>query len=132
SRGLGFGAYTGSGGALRSVTRNLRAGYLRKNGVPYSDNAVVTEQYNVFKADNGTVWLTVTTIVEDPANLAEPFITSSEFKKEMDRSKSATSACFTEPPAEPPVATEDEHHGGIQRRNALVRISSLNLIRSLR
>jgi hypothetical protein len=101
SRGLGFGGSTGSGGALRAVTRNLRAGYLRKNGVPYSENAVVTEHYNVFKTDNGTIWLTITTIVEDPLNLTEPFITSTEFKKESDASKWSPSACHTDPPAEP-------------------------------
>ena len=32
-----------TGGSLQVVTRNLRAGYLRKNGVPYSENAVMTE-----------------------------------------------------------------------------------------
>ena len=34
------------GGTLKVVTTNLRAGYLRKNGVPYSENAVVTEYFD--------------------------------------------------------------------------------------
>jgi hypothetical protein len=33
-------------GTLKVVTTNLRAGYLRKNGVPYSENAVVTEYFD--------------------------------------------------------------------------------------
>src|SRR5207244_12659876 len=35
------------GGSLRVATSNLRAGYLRKNGVPYSDQATVTEHFDV-------------------------------------------------------------------------------------
>ena len=35
----------GPGGSLKVITNNLRAGWLRKNGVPYSENAVVTESY---------------------------------------------------------------------------------------
>ena len=36
-----------AGGSLTVVTRNMRAGYLRKNGVPYSANATVTEYFDV-------------------------------------------------------------------------------------
>jgi hypothetical protein len=103
SRGLGFGGAAGKGGAMRAITRNMTAGYLRKNGVPYSADAVVTEQYNVFKHDNGDTWLTVTTIVDDPQNLRQPFITSTQFKKEADRSKWSAAPCRTDPPLEPPV-----------------------------
>ena len=51
------------------VTSNLRPGYLRKNGVPYSANAVVTEYFNrvTDPVDNQT-YLIVTTVVEDPDN----------------------------------------------------------------
>jgi hypothetical protein len=103
SRGLGYGGSPGEGGALRAVTRNMKAGYLRKNGVPYSEQATVTEQYNVFKHPNGDVWLIVTTIVEDPQNLSMPFVTSTQFKKEADPAKWAPTPCRTDPPAEPPV-----------------------------
>jgi hypothetical protein len=48
----------GKGGSLKVVTTNLRAGYLRKNGVPYSENAVLTEYWEVFTRDNGEEWLT--------------------------------------------------------------------------
>ncbi len=75
-----------TGGTLRVVTTGLRPGYLRKNGVPYSADAVVTEYYNRTNEPNGDVWLVVTTIVEDPQYLAGRFVTSSHFKKAPDRS----------------------------------------------
>lgn len=103
TRGLGFGRPVSEGGAMRAITRNMKAGYLRKNGVPYSEQATVTEQYNVFKHPNGDVWLTVTTIVEEPRNLTMPFVTSTEFKKEAEPSKWAPTPCRTAAPQEPPV-----------------------------
>ena len=71
------------GGSLRVVTENLRAGYLRKNGVPYSADAQVTEFYAVVTdATSGDTWLFVTTMVEDPQYLSVPrYVTSSHFKK---------------------------------------------------
>jgi hypothetical protein len=65
------------------VTGNLRPGYLRKNGVPYSTDAQVTEFYNVVTdATTNDTWLFVTTMVEDPQFLNVPrFVTSSHFKK---------------------------------------------------
>src|SRR5262249_46284433 len=41
--GRGGGPTTPMYGSLKVVTTNMRAGYLRKNGVPYSDDAVLTE-----------------------------------------------------------------------------------------
>jgi len=55
-----------TGGSLQVVTKNLRAGYLRKNGVPYSENAVLTEHWDLYKRPNGEEWLTITTQIEDP------------------------------------------------------------------
>lgn len=99
SRGLGFGGPPpGRHGSLRAFTQNLRPGYLRLNGVPYSASATVSEHFNVFEA-GGTTWLVVTTIVEDPENLAQPFVTSSNFRKEADRSRWSPSPCHTQPPA---------------------------------
>src|SRR5262249_25820877 len=72
------------GGSLKVVTTHMKAGYLRKNGVPYSENAIVTEYFDRHNEPNGDQWFTVTTIVEDPTFLEEPFITSSHFKKEPD------------------------------------------------
>jgi hypothetical protein len=69
------------GGSLRVVTTNMRPGYLRKNGIPYSANARVTEYINRTTEPNGDSWLVVTTVVEDPQNLTSRFVTSSHFKK---------------------------------------------------
>ncbi len=71
-------------GNLKVVTGNLRPGYLRKNGVPYSANTKLTEYYDLMKEDNGDQWLVVTTIVEDPQYLQIPFITTTHFKKQAD------------------------------------------------
>ena len=59
-------------------------GYLRKNGVPYSARTTCASTYDLFTERNGDVWFTVTTIVEDPEYLTEPFVTSSNFKKQAD------------------------------------------------
>lgn len=80
-------------GSLKVVTTHLKPGYLRKNGVPYSANTVLTEYYSRTKEDNGDSWLIVTTIVDDPMYLAQPFITSTHFKMEPNGSKWTPSAC---------------------------------------
>lgn len=72
------------GRSLEVVTTNLRPGYLRRNGVPYSARTTVREYYDLFTERNSDVWFTVTTIVEDPENLTEPFVTSTNFKKQAD------------------------------------------------
>jgi hypothetical protein len=70
---------------LKVVTTQMRPGYLRKNGVPYSGDAVLTEYYNVMpKEENGDTWLIVTTVVQDPRYLTGRFITSTHFKKLPD------------------------------------------------
>jgi len=81
------------GGSLKVVTNKLKAGYLRKNGVPYSDKTVVTEYYDRTNEPNGDSWLIVTTVVDDPTNLNQPFITSTHFKKQNDQSGWNPTAC---------------------------------------
>ncbi len=92
--GLGVSLQQGPGkpGALKVVTTNLRAGYLRKNGVPYSEDTMMTEYFDRLSA-YGNDWLTVFTIVEDPHYLNQPFITSTHFKRERDRSKWMPTPC---------------------------------------
>jgi hypothetical protein len=72
------------GKSLEVVTTHLRAGYLRKNGVPYSENTMLEEFYDYRKAPNNDEWFTVTTVVHDPKYLNVPFITSTDFRKEPD------------------------------------------------
>ena len=79
-------------GVLRVTTTALRAGWLRKNGVPSSENATVTENFMRFTEGND-VWFTVTTIVEDPTYLNQSFITSSNFKREPDGAKWKPTPC---------------------------------------
>ncbi len=80
-------------GGLKVTTTRMRAGYLRKNGVPYSEDAVITEYFDRFAAPNADEWLAVTTIVTDPKYLNQDFVTSSHFKKEVDGSKWSPSPC---------------------------------------
>jgi len=81
------------GGQLKVVTTNMRAGLLRSNGVPYSDQAVLTEYFLKVTAPNKDEWLVVTSIVDDPQYLNEPFVTSTHFKKEPNNSKFTPTAC---------------------------------------
>ncbi|HJT88887.1 MAG TPA: hypothetical protein VJ732_13550 [Bryobacteraceae bacterium] len=81
--------------SLKVVTNDLRAGYLRKNGVPYSENAVVTEYFDVAPLPDGGKVLLVTSVVDDPQYLQQPFIVSSQFKKEADGSKWDPTPCTT-------------------------------------
>src|SRR5882672_11461058 len=79
-------------GTLKVVTTKMRAGYLRKNGVPYSEDAVVTEYFDRFSA-YGSEWLTVLTAVDDPKYLSQQYLTSTHFKREGDGSKWSPSPC---------------------------------------
>jgi len=81
------------GGSLKVVTTNMKAGYLRKNGVPYSANATLTEYYDRTTEPNGDSWLIVTTIVNDPQYLFQEFVTSTHFKMEKDGSKWSPTPC---------------------------------------
>jgi hypothetical protein len=79
--------------SLQVTTTNLRPGYLRKNGVPYSASATVTEYYDRFREPTGDEWFTVTTIVNDPVYLAIPFVTTTDFRKEPDGSRFRPEPC---------------------------------------
>jgi hypothetical protein len=84
-------------GSIQAVTTNLRAGYLRKNGLPYSENAELTEYFSRVSAF-GSDYLTVLTIVHDPTYLGGDFITSSHFKREADNAKWNPTPCRTAAP----------------------------------
>jgi hypothetical protein len=84
-------------GSLKVVTTNLRPGYLRKNGVPYSERAVVTEYYDRLTMF-GNDYLNVVTVVTDPTYLTTPFVVSNQFKREPDDSKWNPTPCATDAP----------------------------------
>jgi hypothetical protein len=77
------GARSNQEGYMKVVTTDLKPGYLRKNGVPYSAKASVEEYFDSF-TEAGITWLIVTTVVTDPTYLDQSFITSSQFKKQAD------------------------------------------------
>ena len=52
--------------SLEVTTKNLRPGYLRKNGVPYSDSTSLTEYFELFNEPDGAQHLMVMTVVNDP------------------------------------------------------------------
>lgn len=69
------------GGALKVSTSRMRGGYLQSNGFPYSANARMTEYFDRISYD-GTAWLIVTTVVEDPKYLRDSLYWSTPFKQE--------------------------------------------------
>lgn len=94
------------GGNLKVVTTGMRAGYLQRNGVPYSEDAVVTEYFHRAEIPGGDTWLIVSTLVDDPRYLESqpggglpdsdrvgPLIRSSNFKREPDGSKWNPTPC---------------------------------------
>lgn len=74
------------GGSLKVVTTNMKPGYLRKNGVPYSANAVLTEYFDRFDVPGGESLLLVTAELVDPQYLTTPYWTSTHFKRQTDAS----------------------------------------------
>ncbi|MGD8323691.1 MAG: hypothetical protein PVF50_04935, partial [Gammaproteobacteria bacterium] len=80
-------------GSLEVTTTNLSEGWLRRNGVPYSDQTVLSEYFDRFDTPDGAQWFVVTTIVEDPIYHNGRYITSSHFRRETDRSGWNQTAC---------------------------------------
>jgi len=74
------------GGNLTVVTTNLKPGYLRKNGAPYSAQTTVTEYFDRNTMPNGDIWFTVTTKVDDPVYSRGTYLTTTDFKKLPDAS----------------------------------------------
>ena len=94
-------------GGLKVVTTQMLAGYLRANGVPYSEDAILTEYFDRH-TDVGAEWILHTRIVEDPQYMTEPYIITSHFKREPDGSKWHPTPCESSygpkvigPPPEP-------------------------------
>jgi hypothetical protein len=81
-------------GELKVVTTHMRPGYYYKHGVPYSESAVLTEYYTRLSESNGDEYLAVTTMVDDPIYLAQPFVRTLQFRREPDRSKWNPAPCL--------------------------------------
>jgi len=81
------------GGGLKVVTSNMTEGWLRKNGVAYSESATLLEYWDRVAFPNGDTWLVVTTVVSDPRYLLNDFTTSTHFKREADATKWRPAPC---------------------------------------
>ena len=74
----GFSAGKWDGDVLTIKTTHLKEGYLRRNGLPRSDVATLTEHWML----HGDV-LTVAAIVTDPVYLTEPFIRTTDYELDL-------------------------------------------------
>jgi len=84
SGGRGAAPASPRAGSLKVVTAKLKPGYLRRNGVPYSANATLTEYYDLVTEANGDTYLVLTSKLEDPTYLTDPMITAAHFKKQAN------------------------------------------------
>ena len=71
----GFSTGKWDGNTLTVTTTHLKIGWIRRNGIPRSDRATVTEHFIRHDDDH----LTLVTIVDDPVYLSEPFLRSTDF-----------------------------------------------------
>src|SRR5215471_17224910 len=63
---------------LTVTVTHLKEGYIRRNGMPRSDKATVTEHW-IRHGD----FLTIATIVNDPVYLTEPFIRTTDYQLDL-------------------------------------------------
>jgi hypothetical protein len=80
-------------GSLKVTTTKLRPGYLRRNGAPYSANAVMTEYYDRTVQPNGSEWLILTSSLNDPQYLTVPLLLTTHYKREPDGAKFNVRPC---------------------------------------
>jgi hypothetical protein len=76
----GFSTAEFAGEMLKITTTHLKEDYYRRNGVPSSDRATLT-QYWIRRGD----YLTWVTIAYDPVYLSEPMIRSSEYRLALNQ-----------------------------------------------
>ena len=74
----GFSTGRWEGDVLTIKTTHLKEGYVRRNGLPRSDQATLTEHWML----HGDV-LTVAAIVTDPVYLTEPFIRTTDYEVDL-------------------------------------------------
>jgi hypothetical protein len=86
---------TSTSGTLKVMTTNMLAGYIRKNGVPYSDRAVLTEYFNRLTGQQNEPYLIVTAMVDDPTYLTQPFVRTYTFGKAADAAGWEPTPCWT-------------------------------------
>jgi hypothetical protein len=70
----GFSTGEWEGDMLKVVTTHLKEGWVRRNGLPRSDKATLTEYF--IRNQN---YLTLVTVVDDPVYLTEPLVRTSDW-----------------------------------------------------
>ena len=94
SNGAPFGGpEPGQGGNLHVITTHMRPGYIEKNGIPYSGNAVLSEHFRVIDVNGAPTYLILTSVIQDTTYLTDTFSLSSQFKREPDGSKWDPTPC---------------------------------------
>jgi hypothetical protein len=76
----GFSTGKWEGDMLTVTTTHLKIGWIRRNGIPRSDRATLTEHW--IRHDNN---LTLVSIVNDPVYLTEPFIRTTDWMLDPDQ-----------------------------------------------
>jgi hypothetical protein len=94
----GFSTGQWIGDILKVTTTHLKTGYIRRNGLPASDQRTFTEY--LMRRDNG--YLSWVTIIYDPVYMTEPLIRSSEYLWDP----------YTRVDAAPCVESEEEVRAG--------------------
>jgi hypothetical protein len=79
---LGHSVGVWHGDRLTVTTTNMTVKYVRRNGVPNSEQAVMTEHF--IRHDN---YISLISIIEDPVYLTEPLVRSVSFRKRDDEFK---------------------------------------------
>ncbi len=83
-------------GTLEVETHDMRQGYLLRNGIPYSDQTTMKEYFDIVTQEDGTQYLILLSVVEDPIFLSAPAITSSNFQREENDSQWDPLECLTQ------------------------------------
>ena len=93
--GRGAAAQNPAARYLKVTTTNMLPGYLRKNGVPYGEQASLIEYFDVVPQSDGTTMMFVTIAVTDPEFLNGQYAVIAHFKKESagDAAKWEPSPC---------------------------------------
>jgi len=71
----GFSTGEWMGNILKVTTTHLKTSYLRRNGLPRSDHATLTEHF--IRHDDRLTWVS---IVDDPIYLTEPYVRTSDYE----------------------------------------------------
>jgi hypothetical protein len=102
----GFSTGVWEGNALTVTTTHLKANYMRRNGVPRSEKATLTEHWTRHRD-----YLTIVTVIEDPVFLTEPFVRSDNWFLDPGQ-RLAIFGCEYAPEVPKPEGTVPHHLPG--------------------